>query len=243
VSSQPKLQLVESENRWAEQWQRERVEDYLEHVSAPLVGIVPYAERQGLRREVEDHLWQLIGEFQTTGLAVEASTDEALREHGEPWSIGRRFLDEWCQRAPHRRVACRVSADTLRGFAWFGIATVPTLLMMEAHALLLNDTQRSQLAPFLTLLAVLAPFIAGGLTGLTVRIRAATAVARALQALTIMTVGAGLLILPQTEVLYFALFQLLFWLPAGCVSASLAANFALCWRRERFFRFGRSVTT
>ena len=59
---------------------------------------------------------------------------------------------------------------------------------------------------------------------------------------TTMTVGAGLLMLPQTDVLYFALFQLLFWLPAGCVSASLAANFALSWRRERFFQFGRRAT-
>src|SRR5438045_9125063 len=33
-----------------------RIEDYLDHVCAPLVGVVPYARRQELRAELREHL-------------------------------------------------------------------------------------------------------------------------------------------------------------------------------------------
>jgi hypothetical protein len=67
-------------------------------------------------------------------------------------------------------------------------------------------------------------------------VRPERSICSALAVLIMASVGAGLQMLPYREGLYFALFQLLFWLPAGCLSASLAATFSLSCRRHRFLR-------
>src|SRR5712692_3300681 len=97
---------------------RERVEDYLDHVCAPLVGIVPHTERAALRVEVAGHLAALIDEYEEVGLEPEAATHAALREHGEPWSLGQAFLEEWARREPVGRLARGTNAGALRAFAW-----------------------------------------------------------------------------------------------------------------------------
>src|SRR5439155_19749013 len=112
---------------------------------------------------VEGHLWELIREFGDDELDLGAATDAALREHGEPWLIGQAFLDEWCRSAPQSQLARYAGIATLRAFAWFGIAAVPALLLIERY-IFLNDEERSQLLPLLLVYAVLAPIVAGCLT-------------------------------------------------------------------------------
>jgi hypothetical protein len=239
MSSQPELQSAANETRGTERWQQERLEDYLDHVCAPLVGIVPYPARQSFRMEVEDHLGELIGEFQDEGLDLGAATQAALREHGEPWLIGQEFLDEWCRSAPQGRLARYASIATLRAFALLGIAAVPALLLIERYTLFLNDAERSQLLPLLLLYVVLAPIAAGSLTGATTPAGTTRAVGNALAVLILASMGVGLAMLPYTEGLYLALFQLLFWVPAGYLSTSLAASLGRSYRRQRFLRWRR----
>jgi hypothetical protein len=217
-------------------------EDYLDHLCAPLLGVVPYAARRSLRAEVREHLLALVEEFEDAGLGPQEATAAALREHGEPWQIGESFADEWLRGTSPGPLARFAGGGTLYGFAWFGLVSVPMLLLVQGYTLLLNDNDGRRLLAYLALLAVLAPFLAGTLTGVTAPWRAIRATSDALALLILVSLGSGLLMLPYTEGVYFALFQLLFWLPAGCVSASTAAALARSYRRQHFLRARRRAT-
>ncbi len=236
MNSRHNLKLVGGGSRTDVARQQERIEDYLDHLCAPLVGIVPYPERSGLRAESEGHLLALADEYREAGLGPDAATEAALREYGEPWQIGQTFVDAWLQGRPHGPVSRFAGTATLRAFAWFGAVAVLNLLLVEAYALLPGW---GTAYPFLVVLAVLSPIVAGCLTGTTVPARSARAVYSALSLLIPHTVATGLLMLPSREGLYFALFQLLFWLPVGCLSTLLSASLAQHHRRLRFLRMAR----
>jgi len=166
----------------------------------------------------------------------------ALREHGEPWQIGESFADTWLRGASPGPLGRFAGGGTLYGFAWFGLVSVPVLLLVQVYTLLFNDSDGRRLLSSLMLLSVLAPFVAGALTGVTAPWRAVRATCDALAPLILVSLGSGLLMLPYTEGFYFALFQLLFWLPTGCLSASTAAALALSYRRQHFLRLARRTT-
>lgn len=211
----------------------DRREDYLDHLCTPLVGLVPYAVRCKLRMEAEDHLCALIAEFAEKGLTPEDALHAAMQEHGEPWGIGQAYADAWMRgssagSSPHRFVAPYL----LHGLAWVGMASVPTLLLVEQGCL----ARESIALEWVGVLAVLAPFVAGILTGFTAPARPVRAVCCALLLHILVSFAAGGLLWPETAGLRFALFQLVFWLPAGCGSAWTVAYFRLLQRRQRFLR-------
>src|SRR5260370_38948195 len=82
-----------------------RIEDYLDHVSAPLVGLVPYARRQELRAELRGHLEALAASYRELGSAPDTASEQALRQFGDPRELARRCADEW------RRAERRTSAN------------------------------------------------------------------------------------------------------------------------------------
>jgi hypothetical protein len=220
------------------------VGDYLDHLCAPLIGLVPYAERQSLRLEVEGHLYALIAEYEGEGFTSEAATAAALREHGEPWRIGRTFLDEWCRRAPQSRLARHAGIATLRAFAFSGIAALPVLLLIQVATLF--GPSREPFTQFLTpdwlLFLMFTPWFTGLLTGVTTPVRPVPATIRGVGALILVSAATGLQMLPYTEGLYFALYQLLYWLPAGSLAAWLGATLAVCYRRQHFLNLHRRAT-
>ena len=67
-------------------------------------------------------------------------------------------------------------------------------------------------------------------------------VCRAMVALGLASGAAGLLVLPHQEVLQFALFQMVFWLPAGCLSAAVTASLRRQFRLQNFRRTTRRST-
>ena len=88
--------------------------------------------------------------------------------------------------------------------------------------------------PLVQCLAVVAPLLAGVLTGFALHPKTAGGVCRAVAALALASSTAGLLVLPHQEVLQFALFQMVFWLPAGCLSAAVAASLRRQLRLQNF---------
>jgi len=215
----------------AEEQQRAQIGDYLDFLCAPLLGIVPYAQRRRLRLETEDHLLALAEDFQVEGFAPDEALTVALREYGEPWRIGQDFAQSWLSGPRPCRFARFSDAATLRAFGWFGVFSVLSLLGVEQCTLAPNQ---AALWPLVQCLAVIAPLIAGVLTGLGLHPRTAGGVCRALAALGLVSGAAGLLVLPHREVLQFALFQLVFWLPAGCLSAALASALGRQFRLQNF---------
>jgi len=45
----------------------DRIKDYLDYLCAPLLGVVPYAERRSLREEARGHLPEIAAEFEAQG--------------------------------------------------------------------------------------------------------------------------------------------------------------------------------
>ena len=109
----------------------------------------------------------------------------------------------------------------LRADGWFGGWNVLTLLGVEQCALMPNQ---QSLWPLVQCLAVVAPLLAGVLTGFAMHPKTAGGVCRAVAVLGLASGAAGVLVLPHREVLQFALFQFVFWLPAGCLSAAITAT-------------------
>jgi hypothetical protein len=72
-----------------------RIEDYLDRVCAPLVEVVPYAQRQELRAELQSHLEALAASYEELGHHRELAMLAALRQFGDPNAIGLRWVSEW----------------------------------------------------------------------------------------------------------------------------------------------------
>ncbi len=118
----------------AQEDRQAQIEDYLDYLCAPLLGIVPYAQRRRLRLETEDHLHALIEDFEAEGFAPPEAVAVALREYGEPWRIGQEFADAWLSGSAPPHLARYADAATLRAFGWFGVFSVINLLAVEQFA-------------------------------------------------------------------------------------------------------------
>lgn len=205
MSSLPDLKIVPGGRPLDDRRLRDRIEDFLDHLCAPLIGAVPYRERTGLREEARDHIDALIAEALADGATPDAAVEQALAEFGEPWRVGQAWVDEWCRGVPQSRLARLAGTATLRAFAWFGLASLATILAMQAMVLEPGDVS---LQPYVAFLQTVAPLIAGVLTGAMVPVRITRAVALVMLALAADTAATGLLMLPRTEGLWLAAWQL-----------------------------------
>jgi hypothetical protein len=214
----------------------ERIEDFLDHLCAPLVGIVPYRERHSLREEARLHLECLIAEYREDNHTLEAAVEAAFREFGEPWQSGEEFLREWRPKPSPRGAGLLVRNATTHAFAWFGLPTVLCLLLTERYVL---TPRQEGLLPYLFALAFVSPLIAGILTGWSVPRKAGQGIGRAVSLLALISLSVGATLLPKSEGLLFGLFQFGYWLPIGWVSATSAATTLQQYKRHRFLRFAR----
>lgn len=179
-----------------------RIDDSLDYLCAPLLGIVPYAQRRRLRAEAADHLLALTEDFVAEGFAPQEAVTIALREYGAPWQVGQSFADAWLGGVAPSRLTHLADAATLRAFGWFGVVTVLTLLLLEGCVL--NDGQ--DWLPLVQCVAFLSPLLAGALTGAGMDSRAYSGILRAVGVLGLASAGVGLLLRPHTEGLEFAAF-------------------------------------
>ncbi len=240
MSRQPSLnlvlKLVAGDAADAARQQQALLGDYLDHVRAPLVGIVPYAERESLCLEVEAHVAALADEYGFQGQTPLAAMQAALADFGEPWPIGQAFLQEWLQGSPVVAPARLTRAAAFRAFAFFGVAALPSWALLEHLAL---DTSASDLTPWFWLLAALSPPPAGALLGWGLPARMGRGLCWAVGALVLHALLTSALLLPDTTGFGFALCLLLWWLPAGWLSATAAARLARSHRRQRFLKYVR----
>src|ERR1051325_4821180 len=100
VNNPPERECSVEETPAAQMHCGARVEDFLDNLCAPLIGIVPYGERNGFRQEAHAHIEALFREFLYQGKTRQAALEAALHEFGEPWQIGNAFLQEWSQGTP-----------------------------------------------------------------------------------------------------------------------------------------------
>jgi len=224
-----------------------RIEDYLDHVFAPLLGLVPYARRQELRAELRSHLEALVATHEERGAARDAAVAMALRQFGPPHALGRLWAREWTQRTVPRRVE-PASKAIFVALGSFGLATLLALGMLLTVLLTadhpLPDMVRE---PTGFSMIYLLPILAGLAVGLLAPARHAlgTFYAQAILIVPSAALTAAALIQPPDRAsfdawhlpLSFVLVQLLWWTPIGCGAAALGGSL----RARRSLRPGRWV--
>ncbi|MBC7805178.1 MAG: hypothetical protein H7145_03410 [Akkermansiaceae bacterium] len=217
----------------------ERVTDYLDHLSGPLLSHLPLRERHVFRAEAEDHLYALIAEHEASGLlTAEEATTTALREYGEPWKVGTAFLEAWQARGGEGesgvRRGSRPYAAALTAFAFFGLGSVVTIGILQASRVLLKPN------PILWTVLMVLVFVSPILAGCAVAYRAYTKPARAVCVGMLPVLCHSLLtawmMLPFDEFLTLAAVQGGYWLPVGAGCASLVFNLRQHRRRQTYLR-------
>ncbi len=217
----------------------ERVTDYLDHLCGPLLSHVSLRERQIFRAEAEDHLYALIAEYEASGLlTAEEATDTALREYGEPWKVGTGFLEAWQAQGgagesgvPHGN---RSYAAPLSAFAYFGLASVLTIGILQANRVLLKPNP--MLWAISTVFVFALPILAGCAVGYKAHTKPAQSACIGMLPVLCHSLVTGWLMLPFGEFLAFAVVQSVYWLPVGAGCASLAFHLRQHRRRQTYLR-------
>lgn len=211
----------------------ERIEDFLDHLTGPLLGIVPFRERQALRREVRAHLEWLIEENQAAGRPPDEALEAALREFGDPWQTGEAILRERQETAGSQCLPGMSGMAAIHGFAWFGPPGVLCLLLLEWQLLI---SAPPSLVVLFGAAALLGPVFSGCMTALTLPAKAGRAASMGAGLLAAISLLAGVLLLPRIELLLFGLFELLVWAPLGWLSAVSTVTSCRQSRRNRFLK-------
>jgi hypothetical protein len=235
------------------------IEDYLDHLCAPLVGLVPYMERSRLRSEAGYHLERLMAGYVIEGIPPQEAVRLAIEKYGSSQDVGQQFLESWFEHQPQGVLARKIGLGNVRALIYFGAATALATALVQfkiywpnpepiTFGLTLADIRRIVPEPLplpdanpvsllLLIVAIVAPIIAGACTGTTVPIRPARSVYLVQTVLILYTFVHGMQMLPMRDGLLLGLFMLCFWLPVGCLAANLAA--AYTWRRRCRFRVGK----
>lgn len=167
-----------------------RIEDYLDHVFAPLVSAIPFRRRKEMRAEMRTHLLARTEAYRELGSESDEALRLTLKQFGEPDLVAERWLEETnasdglaagvsSRRAD--RLAYTVFGTYLVVFAglWLSIgknAQGPTTALVEAIVLFGG------------------PFLSGCVVGLFSRVRPMAATLRAV----------ALMMIPYMAVLWWA---------------------------------------
>lgn len=229
MNSLPELKIVPG-GRAAQH--SDRIEDYLDHLCTPLIGALSYPARQRVREEARLHLELLIDDFRQAGLEGDAATEAALREYGDPWQNGEGFLEMVGPATSPTRLTRVTGTATLFAFIILALSSALCLLLLQAY---LGLPRMHGLLPWLLALSLALPVAAGVAVGQKAALSGGGALCRAYLVLLPHALVAGLLQLPDPEGLWFAGFQILFWLPVSLFSADAAAILTQRRRCRRFF--------
>lgn len=221
MSSPLKLSTLQG-MRDEQQRQTDLVHDYLDHLCAPLIGILPYSRRREVRLEAEAHLYALIEEQREAGMDLLKATETALSQYGAPYRLGQAIADGWSRSEGSRtKPAKYMRLAALRAFACFSTPTAVSFLLVENHAL---SGAGMMIPAWIAAWLLISPVLAGASCGWIVPARSAQAVFVSSLFLLLGGLVIGLVLLPLPHGLYLTLFQLLYGLPIGALTASLVES-------------------
>ncbi|HVT12928.1 MAG TPA: hypothetical protein VHE55_11740 [Fimbriimonadaceae bacterium] len=230
------------------------LEDYLEALTAPMVGLVPCRVRLELRAEARAHLERQIERLKTEGIGEPEATRLAIEAYGSAAAIGDAFLSEWFQNQSRSPFLKQFGHANYVAFGWFAVAQAIYTCLLHlrvflpsgaAYSFPITPAEMRRVVPaplpmpeltttsiFLFLFPFVAPIVAGYLTGTAVPVRSARAVYQAMMPIILYSFVIGALMLPMTEGLLFALFQVVYWIPVGALAAHVGMVMA-ARRRSR----------
>lgn len=230
------------------------LEDYLDRLTAPLVGIVSYDTRTALRIETQEHLEIRIEDLERKGMGYADATREAIRIYGPAARVSEEFLTQWFESSATSPLLRRIGKANGIAFGTFLLAHLFYVVFLQAYVfdpsgaaygfsispgalrhfvpepMPLPDGPGALIVTFGY--PILAPIVAGWLVGWQVPVRPHRAVWHSMLPILVYSFIVGTLLLPVRTGVLFALFEAAFWLPVGAGMAYAAA----CVRRARVAR-------
>jgi hypothetical protein len=93
------------------------IEEYLDRIRTPLVGVVPDARCQELCAEIAAHLDALVAAYQELGSGPDEAVSQALVRFGDPEDVARAWAGEWLRGQEHSSTmhAARVAFGACTG--------------------------------------------------------------------------------------------------------------------------------
>ena len=77
MSSLPKLHHFSAHHKRETKASEDRIEDFMDNLFAPMVGIVPFADRKRLQDEVHNHINGLIDDLTWRGHSLNEATESS----------------------------------------------------------------------------------------------------------------------------------------------------------------------
>lgn len=220
-----------------------RIEDYLDRLAAPLVGVVPAEDRLRLRAEAAAHLERQAERAVLTGEDENEAIDRAIEAYGPAPVVAHEYLETWFENGVSGPLYARFGRANLIAFSRFAVAHIVFGILLQvrvflpseaAYSLPISPAETRRLLPaplpvpedptfglLSTAYLLLAPLVAGWMTGIAIPVRAGRSVAHAMLPIVAFSFCAGSLVLPMTEGIAFAFVQVVYWLPAGMLAAHL----------------------
>jgi hypothetical protein len=221
------------------------LEDYLDRLTAPMIGLLPYEVRAEFRTETQGHIERVIERRVLEGFDLSEATRSAIGDYGAAETIGDDFVAEWFQNQAKSKFLRRFGYANYIAFGRFMVAQLLYVALLQlrvfapseaAYSLPLTPAELRRLIPeplplpdlsfssvMLYLYPLVAPIVAGFLTGLAIPNRVGRAVYHAMMPILMFSFVVGALLLPQTEGLLYVMFQFAYWLPVGIFSANLGS--------------------
>lgn len=192
------------------------IEEYLDHVCASMVGLVPRPRREASRNELRDHLLSLAEELHAEGVELSVALRRACDEMGNPREIGQALVSTW--RSPRATAGGGAGVTALATFCG---PTALLLMLLTEQVVSAGDAIRG-LDPRLQVLGTLIPVLAGGATGWRHPHSSVRSLAPALSACLAAALLIGLTLQPATGPLELFPWLLLGWPALGTASFFLA---------------------
>lgn len=239
------------------------LENYLHDLERAVSPIVDREERISFVAEARVHLEQSIRTERERGRAHLESTQIALAKYGSAGENADAFSASAFEYQGRTTLTKRFGRANLIAYGLMQMAEVLFFLVLQLDIFLPAESlYRIHFSPaqvrgvwpeplpfpdmslrFFVLIGypLLAPIVCGWLIGRLVPVRAAHAVYRGLTPLILISFVMGALLLPVTEGLLFALFQVAFWLPVGCLTAHFSSKLARWWNCKAHDRASESL--
>ncbi|MGV3617609.1 MAG: HAAS signaling domain-containing protein [Fimbriimonas sp.] len=223
------------------------LQTYLAELYFYLAGIVPEEDARRFIEETADHLENVVEDLASDHASHEEAVRHALIEYGEPRRLADDLIEAWYHRRSRlNRIERALGPGQACALMWFGIANLlywvllQIRVFMPSHSALHLPWSPGQIRQFLpepipfpdasfqflvvTGVPLLAPPLLGWAVGRSVPVRPHESVYRVLMPLVVTSYVTGVLLLPVTDGLVFALVQTLYWIPVGCGTAYLASQ-------------------
>jgi hypothetical protein len=231
------------------------VEDYLDRLMVPLVGVVPARERLRLRQEAFDHLGYLRERYLAEGFAPASAERAALDAYGSPVSVANQFLESWYRKERSGPLFQRFGRANVTAFSVFAALQFMTCVLLLLRVYLPSESvfhyaidpaafyrfmpnwmplpEWTPLFSAVVLAVLFAPLIGGWIVGALVPVRSTKAVYQGLMPCIVYSFLAAIVLLPAREMLMFSVVQLFYWLPAGMMMARISSVVMRDWRMHR----------